>query len=395
MKQVFLLFLFSSVVIYGFPMVIASGNTVVIDQPVYEDLYLSGGTVMINAPVHGDIVVAGGTIYINDSVTRDILLAGGRATINGCVGGKIRCIGGTLRIGKDVQGDLVIAGGRVFVDKGATIFGSLLATGGELVLNGIVMGDVQARMGQFILYGKVGRDLDCRGGNIDIEGSVAGKALLAASGSLDIGSNASFLGEVRYWSPDKGVDFWKTLNKGNAIRDESLAIQQKHWYFFGAATFLGVLWYLGMGLVAILLLQYLFAPLFSKAGDTVFSHILQSLGMGVGFLFGVPLLIVLAFITLIGIPLGLILLFGYISMLLFCSGIVSVVAANWLNNRGEKSAGYRSLVVKAFGIFILLRLILFTPFLGWFLFFLLVCISFGAILLNIKWRRTGSIKPSI
>ncbi len=387
MRRFFLMLLLLAIAYNGFSMVIASGSTVVIDQPVYEDLYLAGGTITINAPIHGDLVVAGGTIYVNDSVTRDILLAGGNATINGYVGGKIRCVGGTLRIEKDVQGDLVIAGGKIYLERGNTIFGSLLATGGDLTLNGTVMGDIQAAVGQFRLYGKAGRDLDCRSANIEIEGTVTGRSLLAASESLDIGSNAAFNGEVRYWTPDKIVDFGKSLKNGKAIPDESLAIKEKHWYFFGATTILWVLWYLGMGLVAILLLQYLFAPIFRKAGDTVFYNTFKSLGSGFLFLCGVPVLIVLSFITLVGVPLGLVLLFGYIMALLLCSSIVSVVAANWLNNRGEVNPKFRSLIWKAVGIFILLRLILFTPFLGWFLFLLLVCIAFGAILLNIKWRR--------
>jgi hypothetical protein len=41
----------------------------------------------------------------------------------------------------------------------------------------------------------------------------------------------------------------------------------------------------------------------------------------------------------------------------------------------------------AFGIFILLKLISFTPFIGWLIMIFLACMTFGAILLNVRWKR--------
>lgn len=41
-------------------------NIIVINQPVYEDLYVAGSDIVINAPVHGDLVMGGGTVTIND-----------------------------------------------------------------------------------------------------------------------------------------------------------------------------------------------------------------------------------------------------------------------------------------------------------------------------------------
>jgi hypothetical protein len=53
------------------------GKNIVIDKPVFEDVYIAGGKVMLNAPVYGDLVVTGGTVTINDTVSSDILAAGG------------------------------------------------------------------------------------------------------------------------------------------------------------------------------------------------------------------------------------------------------------------------------------------------------------------------------
>jgi len=387
MKRLYFLLLLLATSYGGFAMVIESGSTIVIDQPVHEDLYLAGGTVTINAPVYGDLVVAGGTIFINDTVARDILVAGGRVTINGYVGGKIRCLGGTVKIGGDVQGDVVIAGATMVLYKGSTVSGSLLSTGGDLTLNGTIQGDITAAAGQFKLYGVAGRNIDCRGGKIEIDGKVAGTAILAASDWLMIDQNASFHGPIRYWTPDKTTSFGQSFSNGQAVRDESLAIKERPWYLFGAATIIGVLWYLGMGLVMIILLQYLLAPILQKAGDTVYSNPLRSLGTGFLFIAGMPLLITLLFFTFVGIPIALILLFIYITALLFCSSFIALVAAHRLSGRSSNDKAFWPRIWAAFGMLILLRIIISTPFLGWGLFFLLACIAYGSVLLNLRRTR--------
>jgi len=390
-KRVFSLLGLLLIVRAATAMVVESGSSIVIDQPVYEDVYLAGGTVTINAPLHGDLVVAAGTVYVNDSVYRDILVAGGRVTINGYVGGRIRCAGGTVRITKHVQGDLVIGGGTIEIERPAIVSGSLLATGGDLTLSGAVMGDIRAAVGTFRFFGIAGRDLDCRGGNLDIEGTVAGKTILAATSRLDIGRGAAFNGEVRYWSGGgRTVDFGRSIKKGSAISDASLAFREGHWYFFGATSFWAVLAYLGMGFLSILLLQYFFASIFHKAGDSAYAHTLRSLGTGFLFICGAPVLMVLSFISLVGAPLGLALLFGYILLWVFSGSITAVVAANWLSNREGNRPTYWRLVWAAFGISIILRLVLFTPFLGWLLYLVLTCMAFGALFMNVRWRRQGA-----
>jgi len=49
----------------------------------------------------------------------------------------------------------------------------------------------------------------------------------------------------------------------------------------------------------------------------------------------------------------------------------------------------------AFLIFILLKILTFTPFLGWFIMGVLALISFGSILLNINWGDKKTRQLSI
>ena len=360
------------------------GNDIIISQPVNENLYIAGGSVTINAPVHGDLIIAGGTIIINDSVTNDVLAAGGKVTLNGFVGGDIRCAGARILISKNVTGDVVVTAGTIIIDKGISI-GSLLAGGGNITVDGEVNGEVRGSFGELLLNGNVAKDVDCRGGKITVNGNIGGKSVLAAR-NIIIGNNAVFNSDVRYWSKHGSVDFKQSLKNGKAIYDPSISIGSAEWYYLGAATILGLLWYLGMAFLMILIVEYLFPVSMKKAADTLFNSTLKSLGFGFLFFIAVPVLALVAFITIIGLPVGVLLVFTYIALVVLTKVIISVVAANWFNNRYNKKWNFWRLSLAAFGIFILLKLVSAAPFVGWLTLILLACVSFGGILLNINWK---------
>ncbi len=385
MKKIFILIAMAGNFIPAFGFRIEYGKNIVISQPVYEDMYVVGGNITINAPIYGDLIIAGGTIIINDTITNDILLAGGNVTFNGFVGDDIRCVGGNIRISKNVTGDIVIAGGEVTIDKGVTI-GGLVASGGNITVDGNVNGEVRGAFGKLFLNGNIEKDIDCRGGKITVNGSIGGKSVLAAR-NIIIGNDAAFKNDVRYWNKQGSVDFKQSLKNGKATYDPSLRIKTGKWYFLGAFSILGLLWYLGMALFMILLVQYLFSATMKKAADTFFNSTLKSLGMGFLFFIVLPVTAVVFFITLIGVPVGLLLILGYIILILLATVITSVVGANWFNNRYEKKWNFWRLAFAAFGMFVLLKLISLAPFVGWLIILLMVCITFGAILLNIRWKR--------
>lgn len=392
MKKLLLLIVWCANFITAAAFRIEYGNNITITQPVMEDLYIAGGTVTINAPVQGDLIIAGGTIVINDTVANDILLAGGNVTFNGFVGDDIRCAGGNIRISKNVAGDIVLAGGTVIIEKGVTI-GGLIASGGNVTIHGNVAGEIKGAFGELILNGDVAKGIDCRGGSIAVNGGIGGKTVLAAR-NINISSNATFNDDVHYWNKNGSLDFKQSLNNHKAVFDPSLRISSGEWYFLGAATVLGLLWYIGMAWLMIMLVQYLFSATMKKAANTVFGSSLKSLATGFLFFIVVPVAAVIAFVTLIGLPVALLLLFSYIVLILFATVITSVVAANWLNNRNNFNWNYWRIVFASLGIFILLKLVTVTPFIGWLIMLLLVCMAFGGILLNVKWgnRQVTSVK---
>jgi hypothetical protein len=389
MKKILFLMAMTAIFVPAHAYRIEYGNNINITQPVFEDLYVAGGNITINATIHGDLIIAGGTIIINDTITNDILLAGGNVTFNGFVGDDIRCAGGNIHISKNVTGDVVIAGGEVTIDKGVMV-GGLITAGGNIIIDGDVNGEVRGGVGNLILNGNVAKDIDCRGGKITVNGTVSGKSILAAR-DIVIGNNAAFNGDVRYWNKTGTVDFKQSLKNGKATYDPSLRIKSGRWYYMGSATILGLLWYLGMALVMILIIQYLFSATMKKAADTFFNSTLKSLGLGFLYFIVVPVAAIVAIVTIIGLPVGLLLLFGYVVLILLAISITSVVMANWFNNRNNYKWNFWRMAFAAFGIFIVLRLTSMIPFAGWLILIVTVCIAFGSILLNVNWKKKEKV----
>lgn len=369
------------------------GANVVISRPVYEDLYIAGGAITINAPVYGDLVCGGGNISINDSVMNDILVAGGNVTFNGYVNDDIRCAGGQLYIQKSIGGDLVIAGGQVTVNKNVIIGGGLLITGGDIYFSGVVKNSIKAGAGKLFFGGVAENDADLRCGQMEIDGTIMGKSVLAAR-VIKLGDSAAFHNDVRYWNKKGSLDFRNTVKNGKAVYDPALKIETGRWYYLGAFTILGLLWYIGMAFLMIAIIQYLFSTTMQKAGNTVFYSTLKSLGVGFLFFIAVPVAAVIAFVTVIGVPAGLLLLFNYIILIILATVICSVVTANWINNRFNYKWKYWRLVFVALGVFIIFKLLSLTPFVGWLIMIIVACIAFGAILLNVRWKKQQPVVAS-
>lgn len=368
-----------------------TGEAVVISERVYGDLYVAGGEVTINAPVDGDLIVAGGSVYVNDSVRQDILVGAGTIALNGVCGDDVRSAGGTITLSGQVLGDLVTAGGTIRVERNGRVEGNMVSAGGRITVDGVVNGSLRNASGELVLNGQVAKEVTTRGGKLVVNGPVGGSAVLAAN-SIELGPAAVFSGDVRYWNEREGLDFGNALKGGRATFDSSLELDEGRWHYLGFASFLMVLWYLGTALVMIVLIEYLFSRTFSSAANSVKNATLKSVGLGFLFLVGTPIAVVLLLVTVIGIPVGILLLAGYVVLLVLATIMVALIAANWINNTYYESAwGMGKIIIAAFVIFIFLKLATLTPVVGPLIMLLLVAMAFGGILLNIRWKRNKAL----
>jgi hypothetical protein len=125
-----------------------------------------------------------------------------------------------------------------------------------------------------------------------------------------------------------------------------------------------------------------------NSAKTVKEFSLKSLGIGALYLVGGPVIIVFSFATVIGLPVAVLLLVVYVTVILFATAIVSLLISHWINNSYYRTSWKSGrLIMASLGIFIFLKLTSLTPFVGPAIMLFLLCMGLGAILQNIKWKR--------
>ena len=366
-----------------------TGKEITVLEAQKDDIYLAGETININVPVEGDVVVAGGNITIRDSVHQDLIIAGGEITVNGYVVDDIRAAGGKFTIDSEVGDDLVVAGGEVFLTKNAIIHGNLINFSGKINMNGEVKGMVKSYAGDLVINGKVAQGTKLHGEDVLINGEIRGESEIVAE-TIVIGEGAKFYGDVTYWSEDGEVDFKNSIVNGEASYSEGLKEDRNGFSMegFGIAAIGLWIFYLFSAFLVLLLLNLAFGNLFSKAVVNFDKAILKSFGYGLIYLFGVPLLIVITFVIIIGIPIGLFLSGFYLFSILFGHLVSALLISHYLHNRSNTSWNFWTVVFLALGIAAVIRLLTLIPVLGIVISVLVIALGYGILALTLLQNRT-------
>ena len=257
-------------------------------------------------------------------------------------------VSGPVEIGKgETAGDVVVLDGPVTI--AGRVRGDLWVVSGRLTIRGRVDGDVftvadRARLGP---RARVGGDL----GYIDKRPVVP--------------RSASVAGEVKRLDPEK---IGAPLGAGVAIG---------LWIAVSVST-------LVLGLLLLLL-----GP---RAADATQEAARTSLGASIGWglllFFGIPILGVLALVTIVGIPLGAGLLLALLPLY-----AIGYTTAAWL--LGRRLVGPpRGRVVSFIAGLVILRLLALIPFLSSLVWFIATVLGLGALLVAIRRARSGGVVAS-
>lgn len=365
-----------------FAATILTGETVRITEPIEGNAYIGAGTVTIDAIVNGDVTVGAGEIQILDTIREDLIVGGGRVRVDGVIGDDIRCGGGEVKIFGNVLGDVIVGCGTLEIGPDVVVYGDLVIAGGEVRISGTVKGSIIMAGGEVSFDGIAEKDVEIRGGEVTLDGDIRGPAKLAAK-EIVLRSNAQFAQDVRYWQVDGELDFTGHLRgDASAVYDTSLKQDMEKydnkWFSKGFGVFSVYRFFAGAVLVALLL--WLFHSFFRRSGAGLPDQWINRFGTGILYFIGVPVAAILLFITLIGIPIGLFVLFFYIFSLLFAPALTAAVGANvWEQSRGLSwSTGQRIMV--GIGLLLILRLLMWIPVAGPLLGIILVSIAFGSLI---------------
>ncbi len=275
--------------------------TISAEKVIDDDLYIGGGTVNIDGTVNGDVIAAGGTVTVNGTVNGDVMVAGGMVAISGKVSDDVRIVGGNLTLDGEVGGDALVAGGNLDISS-----------------NSHVAGDLLLGVGNARLAGKVGRDVRGGGGNVEIAGDV-GRNVKISCDSLTLASGSQIGGDLTYTSQQKAKIQEGAKISGRIAHKLPPAPERRARSPVGLpilAAVTGRIFTFFLSLIAIAVVGGIIVSLAPKksllVAETIASAPWKSLGLGFVLLIVVPIASFIISITIVGLPIGLILLFAYI-----------------------------------------------------------------------------------
>lgn len=341
-----------------------------------RNVYAGGAQVRPAGPVEGDFMAGGGRIVLDQPVRGDATLAGGTVDVRAPVADDLRVAGGDISLESSVGGELFASGGQVALRPGATVTGMARLYGAAITVDGRIGGNLRAGGQKVTINGEVQGDAYVDGGEIVLgpQARIGGVLSYASESELKKAETSVVTGGVTR----RAVD-------GSPGQGASRAPQPPGPGAFIAGGIMSFLALLACGAVFILLL-----PAFGRhASDRVRTSPWLALAVGFAMLVAVPVLAVLLFVTLLGIPLGLavlalypvMLLAGFVLGVLFLAGRLPAALRKGEPSRFAASVGWFALAL------LLVMLVGAVPVVGGIAVGLLSLAGIGALVLEIHARR--------
>lgn len=357
----------------------AGNDTLVISTPPEGNAYFFGGDVRISASTPADLAVFGGTITTSGAIAGDALLAGGTVDVQYPVAGDVRALGGRVLINAPVAGDLIAAGGSVVVTGKAQ----------DVWIGGGAIDMRDGANGPVTLYGA----------SVTLSGEFTGDVSVVVSDRIRLAEGAIIHGALKYNAPQEAeIAEGAQVLGGTTYTGSSRFLPTTEEAKAFAVAGLGVFFVVQIlaGLVAVGLLAGLFPQLSHTVADralgrSVGRFMLLTL-IGFGAIVATPALILVLFISFVGIGVGLVIGAAYLLFLLLAYLYAGVLAGSALS-RGIRKRPDISWRWAVLGMLIL-KLIDVVPGIGPLVTFILVSAAAGALLVTFyrfSWRREAEL----
>lgn len=269
------------------------GDTVVLgaDETIDENYFAAGEYVAVNGIVNGDAYLVGGNVLVDGTVNGDVIAAGGTVTVIGDVTGDVRAAGGQITVSGIVGGNITSLGGQISLEESANLSGSLTAAGGNIAVRTVVPRGLQAAAGNVLLDGTVGGNMVFAGGHLRLgpDSGVGGDLTYVSDEQAVIDPTAGIGGTVSRIAPPPRPRFDPEVPR----RVATMAFVAWEFVSFVTALVIGYL-------------LTLVAPNFiARVSARLGKGFLASVGTGFILALLMPVLALVLFLSVIGIPLSI------------------------------------------------------------------------------------------
>ncbi len=332
------------------------------ETEIRDNVYAAGNSISIQQVIFGDVLAAGATVLVSENISDDAWLAGATVSLLGSVGGDARLAGSNVLVNSTINKDLLVAGGTVTVSSKTTVGGDLILAGGIVTFDGVA--SKSARI---------------MGGEIVINGVINGDVIIKADEKLSFGPSAKIKGNLNYKSK-KEVEIPAGVVTGKVTFEEKMRGKNKDnssvmggiFATFAAASFL-------MTLIGALALLYLLPKFAHELTTTALTKSSNSMLKGFIVVIVMPIAGIILLATILGWIVGLSILAVFGLTLILAKAATALVLgsliAKWVKRDGIIHLSWKTTTVGALAI----SLLCFIPIIGWLAISLVWLITFGAI----------------
>jgi len=354
--------------------------------------FMGGGSVYVadTVEIDDDLFTGGQNININGHIRGDLVAAGMSATLDGEVDGSVAAFVYDLKMCGDCRNSVRVFARRIDID--GHIERNLMAFGEEVIIgtHGWVEKDIHFGASTVLIQGHVGGKLEGSGDKVYISGQIDGDVKIEApevvvQPTAIIGGNLTTTG---YKEPK--------IEPGAQILGETThsTPKKKEPKGYSFLSFLCDAWsFLALALTGGVLLGF-FGGFTLDVTQQIKTHWLKSLGLGFVFFVGLPIAAVILIVTLIGIPLGVVVLAGWGLLCYLAKVFIAIIVGDWLLRKlrgGRSPKAFWSMILGVVVIILALKI----PFFGFLAKILIATIIGGWILTRLRRRGSHQVFRSI
>lgn len=335
-------------------------------QKIDGDFIQAGETVDIAGDIAGDVILAGGNVSFSGTAGGDIIVLGGNVRIKGDAAGDVRVIGGNVTLDGEAGKNVTLLGGSVILEEDSIVKGNLYIAGENIEIRGKNENNTTVYGSQISFSGDVKKNADFRSKKIILrsDGSIEGNLVYAMSSDSSLENKQIVKGDL----VQTELQDYLGGKKDNNTADSGVSFGFEIWQF-----------------LSLFVVAWIFFKLFRKQSEQLILPIQQKevwnkIASGLLSLIFNPVIILISFFTIIGIPIALLVMFVYIILLIAASVLSPVLVGRAFNEKFKlHKTEIKNLWMDFSMGYILMLLVKVVPVLGEFALFFLFLFSFGRV----------------
>jgi cytoskeletal protein CcmA (bactofilin family) len=345
-------------------------TTLAAGETIEDTLLASGETVSIDGNVNGDLLAFGRRVTVRGNVSGDVISGAETIDIQGTVGGNVFGGARAVTIAQTrIRGNLYTGAREVSVAADGEIMGNAIAFADSVNIAGSIGTDLRSFAREVVIRGNVQRNVEARAATVTVLPPARIGGTLTAH--VDDPASVSVAPGTVIGAVDTQVN--ERFGAQRPARNKYLTVG----FYFGQVIRLGAAFVTG-------LLLFLVFPGLQTLSLASGGAALRAAGIGLAAAVTLPAIVVIACITIVGIPLGIIAGVLWVLGLYFAKTVVAQLIGRQLFKTREGAAPHFAATLFAGLVIVFIATNL--PWIGWLAGLLVTLVGLGMLVAYVSER---------